>query len=89
MSVQGTSITHFGSDPTSTTIASRELPAPSQEETPHGESDRAPAAEAESEALDGAQVIEMQAFSERKAWIEEKTRVRVHSVVLHVCLRHA
>lgn len=33
--------------------------------------------ESDAQALEGHEVIELQAFSERKAWIEEKIKVRV------------
>ena len=35
------------------------------------------------EALEWHEVIELQAFSERKAWIEEKTKVRCSAYVCH------
>ena len=39
---------------------------------------KAPGTPGEEQALDRHEVIELQAFSERKAWIEEKIKVRVH-----------
>ena len=40
--------------------------------------------DAEEQALESHEVIELQTFSERKAWIEEKIKVRVDSLNLIV-----
>lgn len=82
MSLQGTSIAHFGFEPTSIqTTSDPETPGDTtlanSPEKFNGKSE----AERGEEALEWAQVIELQEFSERKAWIEEKTRVRASHFV--------
>ena len=47
---------------------------------PSNGNQKAPGTPGEEQALDRHEVIELQAFSERKAWIEEKIKVR-HRVV--------
>jgi len=37
----------------------------------------------EEQALESHEVIELQSFSERKAWIEEKIKVRVNASLLY------
>lgn len=39
----------------------------------------------EEKPLEWHEVIELQAFSDRKVWIEEKIKVRLHRKDLHVC----
>jgi hypothetical protein len=40
----------------------------------------------EEQALESHEVIELQTFSERKAWIEEKIKVSLSSVAIIFCL---
>lgn len=42
----------------------------------------------EKETLESHQVIELQAFSERKAWIEEKIKVSFHRSSIHFLSSH-
>lgn len=47
--------------------------------------DEVPKGDREEKPLEMHEVIELQAFSDRKVWIEEKIKVRLHLVHLHVC----
>ncbi len=50
-----------------------------------GDTETAPATAREEEALEWHEVIELQAFSERKAWIEEKIKVQLVHIYWRNC----
>lgn len=89
MSLEGTSITPLGSGAASIPPnTSQQLPDTSETARSQGNASPADANAGKpgEEALEWAQVIELRAFGERKAWIEEKTRVRHGSFYIIMCL---
>jgi hypothetical protein len=78
MSVERAAITVLGSaSTTSPTSTPKQLPKTLPDTLAQEDGDNN-GETGEEEALEWAQVIELQAFSERNAWIEEKTRVRTY-----------
>ena len=75
-----------------TTAASTSLPespvelAPSSDDSPREDG----VEKKEEEVLDGSQVIELQAFLDRKEWIAQKIHVRLlaYRKMLHSCSPH-
>jgi hypothetical protein len=81
MSSPPTTSTGSGAQPLEMLITGDELPNPDSRLLPVVTGNPDSPKDGEEEALESHEVIELQQFSERKAWIEEKIKVNLISTI--------
>jgi hypothetical protein len=75
-------LTHVNHDSLETSHTSHLSPS----QSPHMEEAAEHARSGEQQPLESHEVMELQAFSERKEWIMEKIKVRIRRIPTHCCL---